>query len=265
MRNVILYTALFLLIAVTSWQCSDEQLVTGSSASNNALDISSAKNGPLGNLLVPAITMNAYIDFPIPAFVFSINGPNGTITVDWGDGTTNVWTLNNNIIVYHYYTAEGNYPVTVTGDLETVIGFQAISSSSIAAMDQMDISALPALQYLELTVARGPAVVDLSQNTALTSLTLRGSPQTTTLLLPPNHAINYVDISTTTLSNNTVLPVATINALIENIHTSVVNNPRSGEFNLTDQSGTGWVGPPSATAVSQLEDLEDNYSWAVLP
>ncbi|MBT1688257.1 hypothetical protein [Dawidia soli] len=264
MRNVILYTALFLLIAVTSWRCSDEQLVNGSSAPDHALDISSARHGSVSNLLVPAITMNAYIDFPIPAFVFSINGPSGAITVDWGDGTTDVWTLNNNIIVYHYYTAEGNYPVTVTGDLETVTAFQA-TSSSIAAMDQLDISALPALQYFELTVARGPAVVDLSHNTALNSITLRGSPQTTTLLLPPNHVINYVDISATTLSNNTSLPVATINALIDNIHTSVVNNPRSGEFKLADQSGTGWVGPPSPGAVTQLEDLGDNYSWTVLP
>jgi hypothetical protein len=207
--------------------------------------------------------MNAYIDSPTPAFVFSINGPSGTITVDWGDGTTNVWTLNNNIIVYHYYTATGNYPVTVTGDLEDVIGFQAISS--LAKMDQIDISDLPALQYFELTVPRGPAVLDLSQNTALNSITVRGTPQTTSLLLPPNHVINYVDISTTELANYTSLPIATINALIDNIHTSVVNNPRSGEFKLADQSGTGWVGPPSSTAVSQLEDLEDNYSWTVLP
>lgn len=218
--------------------------------------------------LDPAFTMLAYTHENYNTlFQFHMESHPGTITVDWGDGTFDMYsfTATEDLIYFeHDYPINGNHFITVTGDLNQIHYFYSFYGQGM--IDKINFEQLAELTEIRLGLTRGPKVLNLSQNANLQSLRIPGIPELKNLILPANHTINTFDLSG---PNDMNMPE--VSGLINNIYNNVVNhNTMNGLLSVAgswwgDPSEPQFVGPPSMAAKNQLIILRDTYGWEIEP
>jgi hypothetical protein len=228
-------------------------------------DLVQMKNKILKVELEPALTILAYVGFEsVSMFSFDLAGPQGTsVTIDWGDGTSEVHEMDpERSFPIHTYAADGNYPVTVTGDIDKITFFYSAYGQGM--MDKVDFQHLTDLEEIRFALSRSPAVLDLSHNTKLKFALLAGLDNLENLYLPESHHI--MDLS---LAGPNLLSTEAVDAVIDNMYRNIVNNDlRNGTIGL---QATWWeedqsmIGPPSPEAMSKLQIMKNDYDWGVYP
>jgi hypothetical protein len=225
------------------------------------------KHKPYIISLDPAFTMhaNAGADVESP-FYFYLGGTEGSVTVDWGDGQSEAFSMENEpqFEVAHNYARAGKYPITITGDLDKITYFYSFYGGSI--FNDINFKHLVNLNEIRYGLTHGPETLDLSHNTNLQFAMLPGMLSLKTLLLPETHKMIFLEIDGANL-----LDAEDVNAIIDNMYTNAVaGNLRDGVFGLRaswaqDENDMTMVGPPSAASMTKVEDLRDSYGWIIHP
>jgi hypothetical protein len=212
--------------------------------------------------LEPALTMLAYAETWFE-YSFDLTGAQGSVvTVDWGDGTTETHESNPEFNTFiHTYPADGNYNITVTGDLDEITSFYSFYGQG--PMDEVNFQHLTELVDLRFGLSRSPKVLDLTHNTKLTSVSVGNLTNLENLYLPESHHISQLWIG-----DNHKLSTAAVDAVIDNLYQNIVShNTRDGwfgfEINVDDEPGI--VGPPSNEAVAKLRIMKHDYGWEIAP
>ena len=218
--------------------------------------------------LVPAVfTMLGYVDepgsFPQNYFQVSISGDSGSINVDWGDGSNTVYSIDRyERVLSHAYAVSGNFPITVTGDLDKIKSFNSFYGQG--RMDAIDVRGLTNLQSIDIGLTHGPKLIDLTYNTRLETIFMPNVQQLEHLLLPVGLLIQLIDIS-----GPNQLTSVEVDKIISKVHESVVqHNKTGGRFTLAETwypETNVMVGPPSVASLIKLRALRDIYQWEITP
>jgi hypothetical protein len=225
------------------------------------------RNKPLKISLEPAFTMvgQAQPDSEVP-FYFYIGAAGADLSINWGDGTVETRTINEpgGEEVSHNYAAAGNYPITITGDLDEIVHFYSFYGGSV--FSEIHFRHLTNLEELLYGLTNCPAVLDLSSNTNLEQAMLPGLLDLQQLILPATHQLTFIEID-----GDNQLDAADVNGIINNIYTNTsAANRRDGILGLRaswaqPEEDMTMVGPPSAASLVLLESLRDDYGWIVRP
>ena len=219
--------------------------------------------------LDPALTILGYTEIGLSTeYVFSLQSDPGSISIDWGDGTTqdhtfvpeNPWDN----FFSHEYANEGNHFITVTGDLHKINYFYSFYGHGM--FDDVSFEHLSNLKEVRIGLTRGPKKIDLSKNLKIEFVHLPGVPELKDLKIP---AVNY--ISQINISGPNSMNMPEVSNLVNNIYNNAVAHGTTGGF--FDVSGSWWsepgapmfVGPPSAAARTKLTILRNSYGWEVNP
>jgi hypothetical protein len=225
-------------------------------------------NHPWKIFLAPAFTINAIANSDLDnQFEFSLNTvPGSTLTVDWGDGTSESFTFTT-VSSHNFtklYAAAGEYFVTVTGDIDQITDFYSFYGHGM--MNGINFEQLTGLVEVRLGLTTGPSVIDLSHNLNIQDVRLPGVPELTDLILPVDHQIHFIDIS-----GPNSLTSAKVDYVINSVYANAVSHSiTNGNISV---AGSWWeapeeplfIGPPSAAALEQLVKLRDIYLWGVAP
>jgi hypothetical protein len=217
--------------------------------------------------LAPAFTMTAQagasLEFP---FYFYLGGESMNISINWGDGETQDYSINDpqGVEITHAYAAAGTYPISITGDIEKITHFYSFYGGSV--FSEIAFRHLTNLREILYGLTYCPNTIDLSHNTKLQFAMLPGLMNLQTLILPENHEIRFIEVD-----GDNQLNTEDIDAIINNIYTnSSAANIREGTFGLRaswaqPEDDLGMVGPPSAETMVLLQSLRDDYGWLVNP
>jgi hypothetical protein len=228
---------------------------------------STYRNKPYQISLDPAFTMQATAgNDPESPFYFYLGGTGGSVTVNWGDGQTDSYSMANEpeFEVAHNYAQAGKYPITITGDLDNITYFYSFYGGSI--FSEISFKHLVNLNEIRYGLTHGPETIDLSHNKNLQFAMLPGMMSLKTLLLPETHKMIFLEIDGANQLN-----AEAVNAIIDNMYTNAVaGNLRDGVFGLRaswaqDENDMTMVGPPSAASMTKVEDLRDSYGWIIHP
>ena len=124
---------------------------------------------------------------------FSMAGSD-EVTIDWGDGTRETHEIGNDSRFSHEYLGTSVRTVTINGKNITSLSCDRNDISSL------DVSGCATLEYLVLNQVLITSL-DLSKNTALTSLYCSYSYQLTSLDLSKNPALTFLDCSDNQLTS----------------------------------------------------------------
>jgi hypothetical protein len=224
------------------------------------------RNRPLKISLAPALTMLAEAGGdPESPFSFYLSGP-GSVQVNWGDGAVETIALNNDTgtELAHNYTAAGQYPITITGDIDKIWEFYSFYGQSV--FRQIHFRHLTSLSQIRYGLTSCPSVIDLSHNSKLEFAMLPHLANMQQLILPVDHKITFLEIEG---YNN--LSTLAVDAVIDNLHANVTKyNLTNGLLALRsywaqDETDLSMVGPPSSLGMEKLLELQNNYGWSIRP
>jgi hypothetical protein len=209
--------------------------------------------------LIPAFTLTKLVDVDIP-FYFDISGKNADIIIDWGDRSSDPYTLDGEQVIEHPYSP-GKYFITITGEIDQINEFHMFYDYGLTT--EINFSHLPGLEVLDMGETYAPSTIDLSRNKNLTTVSLISVTPLKHIILPAAHHIRTIDVS------SDYLDPASIDAIIDNIYKNVVStNNTGGSFTLKEVfywEDTGMIGPPSAEGINKLQQLRDTYHWQIDP
>jgi hypothetical protein len=225
------------------------------------------KTKPLNIRLAPAFTMvgSTYADEHTP-FYFYIGGEDMNISVNWGDGTTDTYHINDRygIEIAHFYQQMGSYRITVTGDIKKIVHFYSFYGGS--EFSSISFRHLTNLKELLFGLTSCPSTIDLSYNKKLEQAMMPGLRDMAQLILPETHSLTFLEID-----GENQLDTDDVNGIIQNIYTNTsAANRRDGILGLRgswyqEEGDLTMVGPPSSESLSLLESLRNDYGWIVNP
>ena len=196
---------------------------------------------------------------------FYLSGSSGTVSVDWGDGSIQSYTLSSQYTnFYHQYPAEQDYTINISGNIKMVRSFDM--SYEGLKFNHFHFGGLTNLEDVNFNLFQyGPPVINLSQNKALKSVNLVGIQGIQDLVLASANVITHID-----LAGENSMSTSVVDRVIARIHDSVINNPRAGFFNLSkswvqEEGDNSMIGPPSGYSINKLRKLRDSYGWTVAP
>lgn len=219
---------------------------------------------PLTVVLSPAVTFVALYDITnAQAYSIRVSGPSGSITIDWGDGTSGIYSLDANDAQEHNYAHSGKYFVSITGDLTSVTDFYSFYGGG-PMVDHIDVSQLTEMVDIRIGLTTSPPSIDLTKNKKLTGLMLIGNDMSE-ILIAPDNTLQFISIDG---PNN--FTTATLDAFVNSLYQSVVTSGRTeGYLSLYaiwyEYEDNTMIGPPSADALTKLRSLRDDYGWAISP
>lgn len=144
------------------------------------------------------------------SFEFStLNISSGSIDVDWGDDSSNVYTGNNSS-VSHVYAASGEYNIVITGDIESITSAEIITQSSLQGVNYKGLTGLTGVSIyncdnlatvkLPSACSVGNFIINFCE--ALTSaINISGWTITGRIDVSENHLVSEINPPTTTLSS----------------------------------------------------------------
>ena len=226
------------------------------------LDLLRKQYKPVRAILKPAFTMLAYINFSSsPTFEFELATADGaSLFINWGDGSPTEALSQTS----HDYPANGNYPITITGDIDKITFFYSFYGQGM--IDAINFQHLTALETIRFGLTRSPRVLDLRRNTKLNLVLVPELENLEHLYLPAEHSINYIMMHG---SNQMTTPA--VDAVINNIYQNTIRkNIMNGWFGLAaswaqPEEDESLVGPPSPAAIDKLQYLHENYGWTFEP
>jgi hypothetical protein len=230
--------------------------------------VAQSENRPLKVLLKNAFTMLADVaatDITQP-FYFYIGGTGGEISVDWGDGTIETYSLDTEyeFEVAHSYTIPQDYPITITGDLRNIKYFYSFYGGSV--FKDISFKNLPNLIEIRYGLTNCPKVIDLSHNSKLQFAMLPHLADMETLILPKSHEISFIEIDGINQLNT-----QDIDEFVNNMYNNTVKkNIMNGMIGMRaywaqEEGDFTMVGPPSPEALAKLALLQNNYGWLISP
>lgn len=226
------------------------------------LDLLRKQYRPVRAILKPAFTMLAYINLSSSStFEFELGTAAGaSLFINWGDGSPTEALSQTS----HDYPANGNYPITITGDIDQITSFYSFYGQGM--IDAINVQHLTALETIRFGLTRSPSILDLRRNTRLTLVLLPELEDLEHLYLPAEHSINYI-----MLHGSNQMTTAAVDAVINNIYENTVRkNIMNGWFGLAaswaqPEEDESLVGPPSPAAIEKLRYLYNNYGWTFEP
>lgn len=217
---------------------------------------------PWAVTMKPAVTIVSDDNIGWNFYGMHLEGWRGKVSVDWGDGTRNVYggDMEYSTDVPHEYEVIKHRVVSITGDLE---GVSAVHLYSWAGIQRLHLDHLPSLLNLGITPYRPtPTVLDLRKNSAIMSISAYDSEFQSVYLPTPNQ-VGHVNFTNGALTSDG------LNELVHAIYTSVVASGLSGgQFSVDryiDGESVDFVAPPSAQALEELRMLRDEYQWIIKP
>ena len=209
---------------------------------------------PLKITLVPAIfTIKPIVVDLFGAFRMILAGQVGNLSVDWGDGASDNYVLNDGVGLEHQYTETGDYEINITGDLDKITYLYGGSMKSV------NLQGLTSLREIRMGLTSGPTVMDFSHNKLIDFILMPAVPELKTIILPENGVLRYLDIT----GPNQMTP-ADLDAVIDQMPPVPVPDHSFGhiiimykQINILDEM----IGPPSPAALQRLRDL----GWAIKP
>lgn len=219
---------------------------------------------PLKVTLIPALTFIATpglgessgVNFDKTVWV-EIDGYQGNLTIDWGDGTIENYLVSDWTEKRHNYADRGRYYISVTGDLHLITFF---TSQNQGLIRHINFEHVPNITSMWFYYTQGLKKIDLSHNHALNDLRFF------------NTNIEKIDISAQAEFNNVelgyniYLTPESLNAIIDDLYTQSVsrNNTAYKFLWLSANDNNDIIGPPSPAAIEKLKALQ-NYGWEVVP
>jgi hypothetical protein len=181
--------------------------------------------------------------------------------VDWGDGSSQMWTSGFTTILDHHYPQPGKYFITITGhalDSALLVG-DLFGAGNI---EHLGMRHLANLREFRMEWASGPKTIDLSHNLFLTEVRTNETV-VEDLIIPNNASIWLME-----LMGNTKLKNESLNEIINDIHHQVVNSvPHTGDFLFYVYENGNYIPitEPSPESWEKLRELKHNYGWVVVP
>lgn len=169
-----------------------------------------------------------------------------SLTIDWGDGTTETHNLADQKFAdfSHEYPGEF-YEITVTGDLEKIYHF-----SNDAAATEINTAHLTGLREIAM-YAGNLTTLDLTQNVNLNKLNFNNSA-VKQFILPERHLIHQIIFDNDFQTEN-------IDYLINNVYQNATATSLSGGYIYLLNPSID----PTAESLEKLQVLVDDYGWAV--
>ena len=186
--------------------------------------------------------------------------------VDWGDGTTEIWTSGITTALEHSYSEPGHYFVSITGNgLDSAVSVGDLGRGG--RIQRLGMKHLINLRDFRIEYSPGPELVDLRHNKLLDVVAYYPNPldQNPTLrkIIIPNDA----NIHQLELVGSTNLEPESLNGVIDSIHHQIVTKGRRGGDFLYHR----WVdvnqpvATPSEEALEKLREMKHSYNWLVVP
>ena len=218
---------------------------------------------PLQVVLRPALTFTALYRFDFFQFWMALNEntPEGSLTIDWGDGAVEELEADNGYIEFHHvYPGAGDYHVSVSGELDYVWRVGLVFG--FGACDDIFLNALPDLRSFSTGSGFdfGADSVDLSHNPKLEQINFMYS------------TVRYFDISNNPwiigleLTGSDEIPTTVIDKVITDLHQHAFERTlEQGYFYLDSGFDDNYIGPPSAESIELLKDMKENLGWNIVP
>jgi hypothetical protein len=254
-------TAVLLLVAASLLTCNDLALEPAESLDQQDLQQTKSQVARQAFTFTAVVTSE---NEPYNQFLAYMQGSRGSINVNWGDGSSTTYPLGDGQFeLVKIYSAPGQYPVIITGDLKNITQFK--SSYGQGVFTDINLRPLTGLRSLRMSNMAGPEILDLSRAKNLADLTPTDITNLKEIYLPKQHSLWAVSIS-----GDTSLTSATVDAMINSVYETAIKKDIWGFFHLLkypyDENGsTEMVGPPSETSIRQLTELQNVYGWEILP
>lgn len=221
---------------------------------------------PLKVILKPEFSLLAYIDINnshyFKLYLRGIAESSPRISVDWGDGTNDNYTMNETLMLEHGYATGGKYFVSITGDLDKITYLD--SFYGYAMMDEINTEHLTGLIEVSIGLTRSPRIVDLSHNSKLETVFMPNAANTEIIDLATNNKVSYIDIR-----GANAFTTSSLGAFIDDVYYSVVAaNRREGRLELADswyQPTGAMIATPTEETLIKLRELRDSYGWRIVP
>jgi hypothetical protein len=263
MKNFKITTALLVLLSFILIRCGDESVIEPEPLVDDPTTHATLYQDKFFTISITTRTSHPDNVLPEPIEMF-FNGNGGNVSVDWGDGNVESVTIGpEQTGIEHQYDSVKNYTINISGDIKTITDYHL--SYQYANYNSFHFGGLVNLQSVSLGWQEGtPAIINLSRNKNLESVTVMGAQNTKDILLPSNNKISFIEISGPNLINT-----AAVDRIIARIYTSVINAPKVGTFRLFadvwNEESSQMVGPPSSYSINKLRKLRDVYGWTILP
>lgn len=217
---------------------------------------------PLQVTLQPALTFTALYRRDFFQFWMSLNEnmPEGSLTIDWGDGAVEELESDNYgyIEFHHVYATAGDYHVSVSGGLDNVWAFALVLGFGNA--DDIFLNALPDLRsFSKAESSEGADSLDLSHNPELRYLGVSDSN------------IKYFDIANNPwmqgleMSGANGIPASVVNKVIADLYQHAVALHLEHGYIYMEGDSYTVIGPPSPEALEMLRRLRQDLGWTVFP
>jgi hypothetical protein len=219
---------------------------------------------PIVATLVPALT---FIATPGPGESMGtqfdntvwveIDGFQGNISIDWGDGTVVDYLVSDYPEKRHNYADRGRYYISVTGDLHRITFF---TTQNQGILRHINLMHLPNLMSAWFYFTQGLKEVDFSYNHNLNEIRFfRSNVEHINI---PNDAPFY----NVELNQSIYITVESLDALIDDLYYQAVSTNRTqyGFLYLSTFNEDEFIGPPSPAAMEKLRLLQ-NYGWEIVP
>ncbi|HEU5146563.1 MAG TPA: hypothetical protein VFT90_07615 [Chryseosolibacter sp.] len=222
---------------------------------------------PLKLTLEPALLLtiesgfepeNGYEDY----FEFVLNGTEGTVNVNWGDGSENAYTLPVNEA--HEYRS-GSYTAVITGDLDRITYFHGFAYSTIMYAIT-GLTNLTGLRAYDPSWGAVPIKVNLSNCEQLASIYIEkyGAPYEpidlrTDFQLPDQHFISeFVFYAPSFDITREFISPEELAVFVDNIYKNTTRRDiHGGKFFVYP------VETPSPESQEKLDILQNDYGWDV--
>lgn len=177
--------------------------------------------------------------------------------VNWGDGTTEIWSSGITTELNHHYENAGKYFITISGSaVDSIIWV----GNYYNRVKHISMDHLINLFDFRMENAEGPKNIKLPNSRNLSDVRINRSG-TETIKIPDNGSIYLIE-----LVGNVSLRPESFNEIIRDVHHQVTNRPRAGEIlYFIDDTNLSPIVQPSAEAIQMLRELKHTYGWFLVP
>lgn len=220
------------------------------------------KRNPVIAVLAPALTLVADVrDYGVPPFfAINIGSYEGSLSIGWGDGSSEILSTPVSENVTHEYEKPGRYFVSVSGDLKKVYDIGLFyDDGRFTRIDLQHVTELTSFRAGYMGIS--PSVIDFTNNMKLEAFTLDYLPQLGEVIIPDGLKLRVASIG-----GLNMLTTQDVDGVIDVVYQSATHfNVQEGYFGIASVMQGEMTGPPSAASVAKLATLRDVYSWDVQP
>ena len=264
MRYLNFNTLAMALCCLLALSCSEPEVAPSTEMSDASIRSSETKRPNLQTSFWATVRPYS-MDFPYAELTFEGFETGKTLTINWGDGTTETYTFGegyngrSQVWMEHYYASMETFTISVTGDLSNIVSI--ISPLTSIETLTMNFDKLTRIEEVDMPY-NSIHTLDLSKNRKLKRLSGPSSTLVRNVILPNTHELEYVSSGSPNLSTDVVSKM--IASVYKNAVTKKIYN---GFFGLDTEMSPepAFPGPPTADDMAKLIELRDVYGWTIFP